>query len=267
MKIARIARSLAFAAVALMLSLPPALAQGSGGQTTLKVYNASNNPVTVWLTLNGYGGSNPGFYSNVSSIPFKPQTTINAVNPLQGSFTLGAGKMVSVTPPVGTGIAGNFSFGNAPNNCRTPADPNGQNLAEFTLDNNTPAFSPAYTQEAIDISCVNGVNAKLQFDLTKTSGAGSWQTAGQSNVTTFANTKFTPPPSSNINLVGVFPVGCDNCTSQANPGCNPQWVPWNVGSTTALCNVQRPASQSGGTVMITFKGFYPVAASQTKIPN
>ncbi|MDZ4836604.1 MAG: hypothetical protein SGJ27_22735 [Candidatus Melainabacteria bacterium] len=267
MKIARMVRSVTLAATALLLSLAPAMAQGNG-QTTLDIYNGSNNPVKVFLTLNNYTGNNPGFVQSVANLPWRHKVNMKVINQFQGSFNLRNGDTASLTMPAGQAIAGNIVFGSAPNNCRTQQNPNGQNLGEFTLNNNTAAFfnnNPPYSQEAIDISCVNGVNSKMQFDMTQSNGSGNWGTAGFNNVTTFANKKFTPPPSSNLGIPGVFPVGCDICTGQVDAGCSPTWTAYTVGNATNICNVQRPGTRSGGTVKITYNGEFPIPASQTNL--
>ncbi len=275
MKLSKFVRNTVLALAATLLPLSPAMAQGSGGQTILKIYNASNNPVTVWLTLGAYPNfypSNPGFVQNVTALNnlFKPPVNFTGGG-LQGSFVLGAGKLTALTLPVGQAISGNFCFGTLPpTNCTTPTNPNGQNLAEFTLNTNTPAYvhPPQITQaqEAIDISCVNGVNAKIAMDLYQAAGSGNWATTGFGNVTHCENKQFgTKPNSPNRNQVGVFPQGCDNCTSSVNPGCPPQWEGWNP-STTHLCNVQRLSANSGGTVLVTFSGFYPNQSQTVKKP-
>jgi len=241
-------------------------AQGLG-QTALCINNQSNNAVTCWLTLGAFPnfyGTNPGFVQDVQVIknafvvsPPSPPITMTGGG-LQGSFQLARGQKVTYNPPVGTAISGNVSFGTPPLSCPPTQYPNGINLGEFTLDNNTPIYvhppQAVAPQEAIDISCVNGVNCRMQFNL---SGGGNWGTAGRSSVSTFSNLPLgTKPNSPNVDKVGVFPPGCDNCTSSVNPGCNNVWLNWGKPSKTDLCNVQRPSTQSGGTVEIQFKQFY-----------
>ncbi len=237
----------------------PTKAQGMG-QTALSVTNGSNAAVQVYLTLGafpGFYGTNPGYVQNVQQVTFNPPVTWSGSG-LQGSFMLQRGQKVTYNPPPGTAISGNISFGTPPLSCPPTNYPNGINLAEFTLDNNTPAYvhppqAPS-PQEAIDISCVNGVNCRMQFNL---SGGGNWGTAGQTSVTTFSNLPLgTKPNSPNLNKVGVFPPGCDNCTSSDNPGCNNVWLNWGNANTKAVCNVQRPATSSGGEVAVVFKQFY-----------
>ncbi len=269
MNLARIIQSTALAAAAIVTTLAPALAQAVQ-QTSLEIANRSNVDCTVWFTLNNYGGiSNPGFVQSVVGLPWRHPVNMKQVpgNQFQGSFKLRAGDNAILTTPPGTGIAGNVAFNNPPNNCRGPNTPNGQNLGEFTLNNNTPTFFnnvPPFTQEAVDISCVNGVDVKMAMELVKQGNSGNWSAgAGYPNVTSFANVKFSPPPTSNTGIPGVFPIGCDNCTSSNNPGCSPQWSGYS-GNSAPICNVQRPGGNSGGTVRIIYNGEFKVAAQSTR---
>jgi len=113
--------------------------------TALTVTNSSNAGVQVFMTL----GAVTGCVQKISEIPFVTDVT----NPLQGWFTLAAGKQVSYTPPEGVGISGNFAFGTPPVNCPPPAFPTGVNLAEFILNN---GFQGPGAQETLDISAVAG---------------------------------------------------------------------------------------------------------------
>lgn len=257
MRLKKFVMALAAAALMTMPALPALAAQ-----TQIKLVNTSSAPVLVFITLGaspGFYGPNPGFIQNVATMGnmFNPPVSITGSG-LQGSFTLAKGAATVLSMPVGTAISGNFCFGGPPLNCPTAQNPNGQNLAEFTLNNNTAAYvhppEAPNPQEAIDISCVNGVNCIMEFDL-KASPGGNWQTAGKPNVTTFQNYPIgIKPNSQNINKVGVFSIGCDNCTESVNPGCGDAWSGWNV-NTQAVCNVQRVATQSGGVVTIQFDRF------------
>ncbi len=250
---------MALFAAALLAAPTPALA---ANQTQIKLVNSSQAPVLIFITLGAFPafyGTNPGYIQNVATMGsmFNPPQSISGSG-LQGSFTLAKGAATVLSMPSGTAISGNFCFGGPPLNCPTTQNPNGQNLAEFTLNNNTPAYvhppEAPTPQEAIDISCVNGVNCIMEFDL-KASPGGNWQTAGKPNVTAFQNYAIGIKPNSpNINKVGVFSIGCDNCTSSVNPGCGDAWSGWNVNS-QAVCNVQRVATQSGGIVQIQFDRF------------
>ena len=210
--------------------------------TTLKLVNATPDDVEVFITLGAVAGCVP----SVNDLPF----VTNHINKLQGSFHLAGNKSISYAPPAGMGFNGNLAFGYAPSNCPTPQYPSGINLGEFILNN---GFQGSGAQETIDIGAVAGVNALMRFDLE---GGGSWN-AGMTrpNVTSFANKAI----GENTGLVGVFPYACDNCTaSVAPPVCptRPAGAPNPPQpQSEPICNVQRDASQAGGTVILTFNGF------------
>jgi hypothetical protein len=214
-------------------------------QTTLKITNRSGADVKVYLTL----GAVPGCVQDASAVPL----VRHPVNPLQGWFSLANGATEAYTPPQGLGISGNFAFGSPPLNCPTAEYRNGINLAEFILNN---GFQASGAQETIDISCVAGANALIGFEMT---GGGIWNAGGsQPAVAQFAN----KPLGQNTGLVGVFPCGCDNCVSRDNPpqpSCPPSPAPpaYEECQAEAICNVQRDANSSGGSVEVIFHGFLP----------
>jgi hypothetical protein len=118
------------------------------------------------------------------------------------------------------------------------------NLAEFIINN---GFQQ-YGQETIDNSCVAGANALIEMSVDTDDWTSNW---GKVNVTSFVNKKW----DDNTGIVGVFPYGCDNCTSSNQPpecvGVQPQFA-----NKEPICNVQRPAnSNKGGTLEIKFLGF------------
>lgn len=214
-------------------------------QTTLKITNRSGAGVKVYLTL----GAVSGCVQDVNAVPLVTESE----NRLQGWFLLAAGATQAYAPPQGQGISGNFAFGSSPRNCPTDEYRNGINLAEFILNN---SFQGAGAQETIDISCVAGANALLAFAM---SGGGRWN-AGASlpAVSRFAN----KPLGQNTGLVGVFPCGCDNCTSRANPpqpNCPSSPAPpaYEECQSQPICNVQRDATNSGGDVEVIFQAFLP----------
>src|SRR5574343_360351 len=170
--------------------------------THLELANHSDTPVLAYITL----GATPGCVQDVALLALSHGIAINQLYPLMGNFTLPAGLTVKVTAPDGLGLNGNFSFGTPPLNCPCPEWPEGVNLAEFIINN---GFQPG-GQETVDISCVCGANAYLGFTL----GANDWSSNGGAiSVNSFANaTRYQ-----NKGLVGVFPYGCDNCTSSDNP--------------------------------------------------
>ncbi len=175
------------------------------------------------------------------------------MNPLQGWFFLPGGATKAYAPPQGQGINGNFTFGSPPLNCPTEQYRSGINLAEFILNN---SFQGSGAQELIDISCVPGTNALIAFAM---SGGGTWNAgSSQPNVSQFAN----KPLGQNTGLVGVYPCGCDNCTSRADPPqrhcpASPPPPAYEACQSQPICNVQRDATNSGGEVEVVFHGFLP----------
>lgn len=211
--------------------------------TILEARNATDRPVLVYLTL----GATLGCVQDVSTITFTPAVSLNTGTPLMGSFTLAAGETVQIAAPEGLGFNGNLCFGSPPVNCPTPDWPEGVALAEFILNN---GYQPG-GQETVDISCVCGANAYLGFDLS----AGDWTTNGGAiAVSRIRNGS----RDDNTGRVGVFPLGCDNCTSSDAPpecvGKHPHFA-----NKEPICNVQRSAaSNQGGVVRVLFNGWAPV---------
>lgn len=214
--------------------------------THLEISNPTHESVLTYITL----GATLGCVQDVSLLTLSHGVTVNALFPLMGNFTLPAQTTVKVTAPEGMGFNGNFSFGTPPLNCPCPEFPEGVNLAEFILNNGFQVGG----QETVDISCVCGANAFIKMELSAsdwTSNGGAIQVSSMANSTRYQNT----------GLVGVYPYGCDNCTSSDNPpscvGQHPEYA-----NTLPICNVQRSAgSNLGGTVKIVFDGFTPVPLS------
>ena len=223
-------------------------ARAQTDQTLLKVTNSSGSDVQAYLTL----GAVPGCVQDVRQVSWGITVT-DTVRNLQGSFMLANGQSVTYTPPAGMGISGNVSFGTPPQNCPPAGFPNGVNLAEFILNN---GFQGAGAQETIDDSGVDGVNATIRFSM---SGGGAWNGGpGNPNITSFQNKGLRD----NTGIVGVFPWGCTNCVDRAGaPSCQTYEGTCNP---TNICNVQRDASSSGGTVEITFSGFIGTQAGAHK---
>jgi len=207
--------------------------------TRLFVKNSSTESVIVYITL----GMPPGCVHDVADITCTNGVTINRLQPLMGNFPLQPGEETELSAPVGMGFNGNFSFNTPPLNCPTPELPNGVVLAEFIINN---GFQQ-YGQETIDISCVAGANAYLEYRLSANDWTSNW---GKIPVTTIAN----GAKLDNTGRVGVFPYGCDNCTSSDNPpscvGKHPE-----LANHEPICNVQRSAaSNQGGSITVVFKG-------------
>lgn len=224
-------------------------AVGGTNKTTLTLTNASRSPVDVFLTLGAAAPNTPcvpgDCVQDVTAFPGMQQNG----GPLVGKMTLQNG--ASITYNNGQTIQGNFAFGAVFQNCPRPGFPNGMNYAEFTL--NVPVGpNPTYPyQEAVDISCVAGVNADLMMAMTNSSNQPdtTWANPFQP-VTSFEN----GTRGNNLNKPGVFPEGCDDCADRTNINPPPCFTPATCNA-QHICNVQRAQSLEGGTVTITFKGF------------
>lgn len=210
--------------------------------TRLHLTNATSTPVLTYLTL----GATPGCVQDVDLLTITDGLVITKLYPLQGSFVMPANLTVEIAAPEGFGLNGNFSFGTPPLNCPCPDWPEGVALAEFIINNGFQVNG----QETVDISCVCGANAYLGFELSSdnwTTNGGAIQIKSIHNGTRYDNTGRN----------GVFPYGCDNCTSSDSPpscvGQQPQYA-----NSAPICNVQRPANEPGGVVRVIFKGFTPV---------
>jgi hypothetical protein len=212
--------------------------------THLEIANRSLHAVNAYLTL----GTTPGCVQDVGLLTLSDGLKFSYLLPYMCVVHLPSKASTRVIVPEGLGLNGNLCFGTWPLNCPTPDLPEGVCLAEFIINNG--GCQPD-GQETVDISCVCGANAFLAFELS----AGDWTSNGGAipvqiiaNTTRFQNT----------GLVGVYPYGCDNCTSSDNP---PDCVGQQPDQVNALpiCNVQRPAlGNDGGVVRVVFRGFTPV---------
>lgn len=207
--------------------------------TTLKIINGTSDPVDIYFTL----GTNDG---NVTTADMSFLTSIYDAQ--KGMFTLGANATQEYTNPEGKNFNGHFAIGAYALNCpdRT-LFPNGQSLFEFFL--NVPVATGAF--ETCDISCVYGCNA--HFSYTMNGGGAGWTVDnGKQTFTSGSNL----PLNENTNRVGVFPYGCQFCTSRANPTspCGPAFT--NQPSSSPICQAMRDAAKAGGTVEVTYKGAY-----------
>lgn len=212
--------------------------------TEFIIQNKWNGSVDVYLTL----GVGTGFISDIKKIPFIKHVT----NPHQGYFTLEAGKSVKYTSPKDEVFSGNVCFNSPPLNCPDKGFPLSTNLGEFTL--NIHHLNPDGL-ETIDISNVAGANSYMEFLLSK---GGKWNAGAKyPDVKSFKNKKL----GENVGSVGVYPFGCDDCTaSVAPPKCSskPEGAPNPpVPQKEAICNVQRPSSNAGGSVTLRYLGPIP----------
>ncbi len=202
--------------------------------TQLKIINATDSAVTVWITL----GAVEGCLQNVSMIPYVTDSLGNLV----GSFVLAAHDTTVAYAPDSIGFDGNITFGTQPLNCPTADFPNGVNIFEFILNNSFQAGAP---QETVDISCVAGVNCFIRAVLTGSPWNASFL---YPDVDTIYNSTI----SDNSGAIGVYPFGCDTCTGAKNP---PSCITTSSDKQpSAICNVQRNASNSGGLVTVIYEG-------------
>jgi hypothetical protein len=189
----------------------------------------------------------PGCVHDVAQINLSNGIVMNKLQDLMGNFVLPAKADVELTAPMGMGFNGNFSFNTPPMNCPTPDFPDGVVLAEFIINN---GFQQ-YGQETIDISCVAGANAFVAFEVS----ARDW-TSDSGNIVLVQKIK-NGTKLDNTGKIGVFPYGCDNCTSSNNPpecvGIQSQYA-----NKKPICNVQRPASGNlGGSLTAVYIGPIP----------
>lgn len=225
----------------------------SGNGTTLKVTNDTANPVPVMVTL---GIGNFGI-TNINQLPWhiKSQPAGSAT---QGLFLLPAHGSVSFNSG-SKSFSGNIAFGptftargqgnSAPNACY----PNATNLAEFTI--NQPG-------ETVDISRVNGANAKMAINFD---GAPAWNdgAGGNAKVVRIADilpiTRWTSPE-------GVYGWQATDCVDVKlpvpnGPPSNLAPAPVNAPGSPQLqakaqCNIQRPGNvPTSGTVQIVYSGW------------
>lgn len=210
--------------------------------TLLKLTNVTLNPIKTYITL----GTTPGCIQNISKLFLThPDIYLNRVNNLMGHFQMPPGSTFIKAPP-NTGLNGNISFNSPPENCKSSTLPYGMNLAEFIINNGFQSGSP---QETIDISCVTGANALMEFNLS----ANDWTTnSGKIPVKNFQNNVW----NKNTGLIGVYPYGCDTCTGSVNPPACVGLQPQNANQ-EPICNVQRDAkNNNGGIVELIFRKLY-----------
>jgi hypothetical protein len=199
--------------------------------TTLSVANTNqNDTVLVYLTIN----ASEGYVSDVNGI-----FGITSDNKTQGSFYLNPNDTLTYSCPKDKAISGNISFWSPPLNCPYV----GTTLYEFALNNEKIAVN---SQETVDISCVAGVSS---FGSISMSGGGDWtDNFNKAPITLIENDSLYK----NTGISGVFPFGCTNCVNQEGaPDCEgrPAYATPNVNN---ICNVQRNAKNSGGTVVISY---------------
>jgi len=223
---------------------------GTPGKTTLTLANSSNNPLTIFMTLGGAAPNTPcvagGCVQDVTQVfPGMQQ----AGGSLVGKIVLPAGQSVSYSG--GLTVQGNLSLGAVFQNCPRSGFPNGMNVGELTLNVPIGPNTQYPYQETVDVSCVAGVNADINISMTNGSNQPdtTWSNSIAGAVTSMEN----GPLNANLNKPGVFPPGCDDCADRTAINPPPCFAGFPCDA-QHICNVQRPQSEEGGTVTITFKG-------------
>ena len=228
--------------------------------TDVIVKNGYTQPVVAWLTLPTVCTPNSQCILDVRQI--FPGMTCVAGGCFQGSQTLSPGQTLTYRPgPNPPGIQGALLSFIDPPNC-------GVTNAEFTVNN--VSQSAQFAQETVNISVVNGNHASVKFDLNDGPGA-KWNT-------NFGTVPYKSPfqnyAGDNLNVIGVFPKGCTNCSFLTGPpvcGFTPSQCSGPNGSICTTpdpntcpqyCSFQRPAANPGGNVNITYLG--PPVAMPTK---
>lgn len=246
---------------AALLCLLPALAAAQGSRTVVELYNATGQAQEVGIVLPALGGacpaSNPPITANQLAALGFCSNVVNAAAPTfpyagKCSLTIPANTTVTFPDIPGTCSSGNVTYG-APDGPSCPSSdlPTGVTTAEFTVNTGT-------LDEAIDVSLVNGYNTKTTMS---TSGGGTW-TYGPSGT---AITTITPSHlGDNVGNPGVFPENCTDCTSLVGDPVCPGFGKDPTCQGSRICNVQRPGSDSGGTVTITLEKAAFVAPKPTE---
>lgn len=205
------------------------------GITYHKIYNHTSDSVLVWVTL----GATWGCLQDVTEIPF-----VTSGSGLVGSFILAPFDSTQAYAPDTLGFNGVFSFNGQPSNCPdSTLYPTGINQYEFIVNN---SFQPGSPQESINISAVHGVNCVIRVDMITTNPFNAGPTIP--TISSFANSM----DRNQLGQPGVYPYACTHCTDYIGaPVCIslPQPV-----SKEQICQVQRPANQSGGLIKVLYLG-------------
>jgi hypothetical protein len=205
--------------------------------TQMQIRNDSKDTVLVYLTL----GATPGCIQNIGAIPFITDS-LPGQRGLQGTFVLAPGDSTINYAPDSLGYNGVISFKFAPDNCATPAYPNGLNQFEFIINN---AFQGPGAQESANISAVHGVNCVIRVDYITLNQFNAGPTVPI--IQSYANTL-----DRNQSIAGVYPYGCDTCTgSKTLLPCIKYPQPAHKNSD---CQTQRNAAQSGGLIKVIYLG-------------
>ena len=215
---------------------------GNGGTvTTLIITNTGSSSITIGFVTAATGGACPDVgglltAQELANAGWCTDYQAGVNNAGKCLVTLdaagGANDSVTVPNPDGKCISGGFGAGGFAE-CETAEYPNGWTQAEFTLN------PKASTQEAVDISAVNGVNYAISIVL----GSG-WYYGNQIFVTNVGPNKAI---NNNVGVPGVYPNGCTDCIQLVgDPPC-PNLTSNPTCQSSRICNVYRD-NAPGGTV-------------------
>ncbi len=246
-----------YALIPLLAVLMTLLAQ-TGAQaapTSLHFTNATDGPVTAWLTL---GANSAGRIENVDLRDVSNGSRVPvAGSGLQGSFKLNGRQTVSWNAFDGRVAAGNVSFRAPPQSCPTPGGPAGVTLGEFAVNTGS---------EAVDVSSVDGINAIIKMDLSN-GGATPWPSNPQGGGRVAVNSGAL---TGDKTAWGVFPYRCTQCAAIGNApptACNPlgpakqSYCKDGTESDPKPVRCQLNRTGAGGVVSFIFSGAKePIAA-------
>jgi hypothetical protein len=205
--------------------------------TKLIITNQNTDSVVVYITLGGVSKNQKSKW--VQSV----KNIFGITNSgLVGTLKLGPKDTLSYTPPKGKAIQGNICFLTRSSQCN--GDVSGTTVVEFCL-NNYGTIKNA--QETADISCVSGITYIASVDFAGGKGVWTANSPGYDTINHIQNDTM----GKNTNLVGIYPYGCDDCVKVAAP---PTCTISNheTPSTNNICQVQRNAYLSGGSVTISY---------------
>lgn len=215
----------------------------TGAATALKLTNTTSSAITIGFVTAAYGGACP----EGQLLTAQALATAGWCTDYEAGVD-GAGKCLITLGPAGSSTAstvvpnpnglcmsGSFGLGGFAG-CQTSTYPTGWTQGEYTLN------PKATSQEAVDISAVNGVNYALSINLAdpawfyEDGSAIVNQTVGPNGAL-----------NDNIGIKGVYPNSCTDCIQLVGsiPCAGLAPVPPTC-NTSRICNVFR--NSSGGVV-------------------
>lgn len=201
--------------------------------TKFRVRSNMKEKVLMAITV----GSNPRCVERVVNLILPPDVVLAINGVKQGTVLIPPKRWIPIAASPGVGLNGNISFLHVPTQCN-PEYPIGTNLFEFNLNSG---------METVDISCVGGLNTIMQVIFEN----GPIWNAGKTDrsVKGFTNKE----KYLNRGIPGVFPYGCDLCTSSNNPPPCTKDDPRVRPQLEPICNVQRSEHIRGGTVSVVLQ--------------